>query len=162
MLRLATGAVRGKDAVAAAADGGTPVRLRWAAAAAVVSLPHLSSRPSAPTTQTGTDYGPFLANEPSPMHTTSLVDACTRKLVADWRYLRENVSGGHWCWRWGQCDGRSCRVVLALAWAGWKLQGLQSGAAACRAAGACYKAGSTPANALNAPPALPVCRQGSL
>lgn len=43
--------------------------------------------------QTGTDYGPFLANEPSPMHTTSLVDACTRKLVADWRYLRENVSG---------------------------------------------------------------------
>lgn len=44
--------------------------------------------------QTGTDYGPFLANEPSPMHTTTLVDCCTRKLVADWRYLRENV--GAW------------------------------------------------------------------
>ena len=44
--------------------------------------------------QTGTDYGPFLANEPSPMHTTTLVDCCTRKLVADWRYMRENVSRG--------------------------------------------------------------------
>jgi hypothetical protein len=42
--------------------------------------------------QTGTDYGPFLANAASPMHTTTLVDCCTRKLVADWRYLRENVS----------------------------------------------------------------------
>lgn len=44
--------------------------------------------------QTGTDYGPFLANEASPIHTTTLVDCCTRKLVADWRYLRENVSAG--------------------------------------------------------------------
>jgi hypothetical protein len=40
---------------------------------------------------TGTDYGPFLANEASPIHTTTLVDCCTRKLVADWRYLRENA-----------------------------------------------------------------------
>jgi hypothetical protein len=42
--------------------------------------------------QTGTDYGPFIANEPSPIHTTTLVDCCTRKLVADWQYMRQNVS----------------------------------------------------------------------
>ena len=76
----------------------TALSLRAAAAAppCAAALPP----PPAPTVapfplhlipQTGTDYGPFLANEPSPMHTTSLVDACTRKLVADWRYLRENV-----------------------------------------------------------------------
>ena len=47
--------------------------------------------------QTGTDYGPFLANEPSPIHTTTLVDCCTRKLVADWRYMRENVSKWRGC-----------------------------------------------------------------
>ncbi|KAI3431669.1 hypothetical protein D9Q98_004716 [Chlorella vulgaris] len=40
---------------------------------------------------TGTDYGPYLANEASPMHTTTLVDCCTRKLVADWKYMRENA-----------------------------------------------------------------------
>lgn len=44
-----------------------------------------------PSLQTGTDYGPFVANEPSPLQTSSLVDACTRKLVDDWRYLRENA-----------------------------------------------------------------------
>jgi hypothetical protein len=46
------------------------------------------------TEQTGTDYGPYLANEASPMHTTTLVDCCTRKLVADWKYMRENVRTG--------------------------------------------------------------------
>jgi V-type H+-transporting ATPase subunit d len=42
--------------------------------------------------QTGTDYGPYFANEPSPLHTTTIVECCTRKLVDDWRYLRVNVS----------------------------------------------------------------------
>ena len=56
------------------------------------------------------------------MSTASLVDACTRKLVADWRYLRENVRG---CWearaqpaagsaglpRWVM-PGASCLAVL--------------------------------------------------
>eukprot|EP00887_Chlorella_sp_A99_P000552 scaffold17.g552.t1 len=40
---------------------------------------------------TGTDYGPFVADEASPLHTTTIVDCCTRKLVADWKYLRENA-----------------------------------------------------------------------
>lgn len=41
---------------------------------------------------TGTDYGPYFANEPSPLHTTTIVDCCTRKLVDDWRYLRVNAA----------------------------------------------------------------------
>ena len=55
--------------------------------------------------QTGTDYGPFLANEASPMHTTTLVDCCTRKLVADWRYLRENVREDIWGRQLGPVQG---------------------------------------------------------
>ena len=41
--------------------------------------------------QTGTDYGPYLANEPSPLHTTTIVDRCTEKLVDDWNKMRANV-----------------------------------------------------------------------
>lgn len=41
--------------------------------------------------QTSTDYGPYLANEPSPLHTTTVVDRCTEKLVDDWNKLRMNV-----------------------------------------------------------------------
>eukprot|EP00889_Picochlorum_renovo_P007266 jgi/Picre1/34296/NNA_001769.t1 len=39
---------------------------------------------------TGTDYGEYVQNQPSPLMTTNLVDACTRK-VDDWTYLRENA-----------------------------------------------------------------------
>ena len=42
--------------------------------------------------QTSTDYGPYLANEPSPLHTTTIVDRCTEKLVDDWNKMRTNVS----------------------------------------------------------------------
>ena len=45
--------------------------------------------------QTSTDYGPYLANEPSPLHTTTVVDRCTEKLVDDWNKLRVNVSSSH-------------------------------------------------------------------
>ena len=41
--------------------------------------------------QTGTDYGPYLANEPSPLHTTTIVDRCTEKLVDDWNKMRAHV-----------------------------------------------------------------------
>ncbi len=41
--------------------------------------------------QTGTDYGPYLANEPSPLHTTTIVDRCTEKLMDDWNKMRTNV-----------------------------------------------------------------------
>ena len=41
--------------------------------------------------QTATDYGPYLANEPSPLHTTTIVDRCTEKLVDDWNKMRTNV-----------------------------------------------------------------------
>lgn len=41
--------------------------------------------------QTSTDYGPYLANEPSPLHTTTIVDRCTDKLVDDWNKMRTNV-----------------------------------------------------------------------
>lgn len=40
---------------------------------------------------TGTDYGPYLANVPSPLSTSSLVDACTEKLVDDWNRMRCNA-----------------------------------------------------------------------
>ncbi len=44
--------------------------------------------------QTSTDYGPYLANEPTPLHTTTIVDRCTEKLVDDWNKMRTNVSPG--------------------------------------------------------------------
>ena len=42
--------------------------------------------------QTSTDYGPYLANEASPLHTTTIVERCTEKLVDDWNKMRANVS----------------------------------------------------------------------
>lgn len=41
--------------------------------------------------QTGTDYGPYLANEPSPLHTSSIVDCCTRRLADAWYAMRCNA-----------------------------------------------------------------------
>lgn len=40
---------------------------------------------------TGTDYGEYVQNQPSPLMTTTLVEACTQKLVDDWAYLRQNA-----------------------------------------------------------------------
>ncbi|EFJ21507.1 hypothetical protein SELMODRAFT_96980 [Selaginella moellendorffii] len=34
-----------------------------------------------------TDYGPYLQNEPSPLHTTNIVERCTQKLVDDYNSL---------------------------------------------------------------------------
>jgi len=42
--------------------------------------------------QSSTDYGPYLANEASPLHTTTIVERCTEKLVDDWNKMRANVS----------------------------------------------------------------------
>ena len=41
--------------------------------------------------QTGTDYGPYLANEASPLFTATIVERCTEKLVDDWNKMRANV-----------------------------------------------------------------------
>jgi hypothetical protein len=38
--------------------------------------------------QTATDYGAYLANEASPLFTSTIVDRCTRKLVDDWNMMR--------------------------------------------------------------------------
>jgi len=38
--------------------------------------------------QTGTDYGPYLANVAPPLHTTVIVDSCTRRLADTWEALR--------------------------------------------------------------------------
>ncbi len=38
----------------------------------------------------GTDYGDFLQNEPSPLHTTTIAEKCTQKLVEEFEYLRAN------------------------------------------------------------------------
>jgi len=35
-----------------------------------------------------TDYGDFLQNEPPPLHTTTIAEKCTEKLVAEFEYLR--------------------------------------------------------------------------
>lgn len=40
----------------------------------------------------GTDYGPHVADVASPLHTSTLLEACTRRLVAAWQQLRENAS----------------------------------------------------------------------
>jgi len=37
-----------------------------------------------------TTYGDFLVNEPSPLHTTTLAEKCTVKMVEDFDYLRTN------------------------------------------------------------------------
>lgn len=37
---------------------------------------------------TASDYGPYIANEPSPLHTATIVEKCTQKLVDDWNYMR--------------------------------------------------------------------------
>lgn len=39
-----------------------------------------------------TDYGAFLANEASPLYTSTIVERCTQKLVADWNYMRCQAS----------------------------------------------------------------------
>ncbi|KDN51307.1 putative vacuolar atp synthase subunit D [Tilletiaria anomala UBC 951] len=38
-----------------------------------------------------TDYGNFLANEPSPISTSTIAEKATRKLVAEFEYLRQNA-----------------------------------------------------------------------
>eukprot|EP00897_Mesotaenium_endlicherianum_P007216 jgi/Mesen1/6522/ME000332S05524 len=40
---------------------------------------------------TGTDYGPSLQNEPSPLHTTTIVEKCTQKLVDDYSHMRTHA-----------------------------------------------------------------------
>ena len=76
-----------------------PTRRKRAAAEARAScrqtLPHsnptpyaINTHPPTYTTQTATDYGPYLANEASPLFTSTIVDRCTRKLVDDWKAMR--------------------------------------------------------------------------
>jgi V-type H+-transporting ATPase subunit d len=38
-----------------------------------------------------TDYGDFLQNEPSPLHTTTIKDKCVEKMVNEFNYLRYNA-----------------------------------------------------------------------
>jgi hypothetical protein len=39
-----------------------------------------------------TDYGDFLQNEPSPLHTTTIAEKCTERMVRDFNYLRANAT----------------------------------------------------------------------
>ena len=41
--------------------------------------------------QTGTDYGPYLANEAPPLQTAAIVDCCTRRLADVWHDMRCNA-----------------------------------------------------------------------
>ena len=41
--------------------------------------------------QTSSDYGAYLANEASPLVTTTIVEKCTQKLVEDWNKMRAQV-----------------------------------------------------------------------
>lgn len=38
-----------------------------------------------------TDYGDFLANEPSPIHTTTIAEKCTQKLVNEFNHMRSQA-----------------------------------------------------------------------
>jgi V-type H+-transporting ATPase subunit d len=40
-----------------------------------------------------TDYGNFLANEPSPISTSTIAEKATGKMVAEFDYLRSNAVG---------------------------------------------------------------------
>ncbi|KAG0538232.1 hypothetical protein BDA96_03G217500 [Sorghum bicolor] len=40
---------------------------------------------------TATEYGPYLQNEPSPLHTTTIVEKCTLKLVDEYKHMIDNV-----------------------------------------------------------------------
>ena len=48
--------------------------------------------------QSATDYGPYVQNLASPLHTTTLVEACTQLLVDQWLYLRANVRQTNMCY----------------------------------------------------------------
>jgi len=50
--------------------------------------PHPPRNHATPTPQTASDYGTYLANEASPLFTSTIVDRCTRKLVDDWNAMR--------------------------------------------------------------------------
>ena len=39
-----------------------------------------------------TDYGDFLANEPSPIHTTTIAEKCTEKLVKEFIHVRSQAT----------------------------------------------------------------------
>jgi len=39
----------------------------------------------------GTSYGDFLENEPSPLHTTTIAEKCTLKMVEEFEFLRANA-----------------------------------------------------------------------
>lgn len=41
--------------------------------------------------QTGTDYGAYLVNEAPPLHTTAIVDGCTRRLADTWQLMRAHA-----------------------------------------------------------------------
>jgi hypothetical protein len=41
--------------------------------------------------QTSSDYGAYLANEASPLYTSTIVERCTEKLVDDWHAMRCQV-----------------------------------------------------------------------
>eukprot|EP00878_Enallax_costatus_P040638 GHUV01046968.1.p1 GENE.GHUV01046968.1~~GHUV01046968.1.p1 ORF type:complete len:155 (-),score=5.39 GHUV01046968.1:75-539(-) len=47
--------------------------------------------PAGMLSQTATDYGSYLANEASPLYTSTIVDRCTQKLVEDWNAMRCQV-----------------------------------------------------------------------
>lgn len=40
-----------------------------------------------------TDYGSFLANEPSPLATSTIAEKATAKLVDEFNYIRSNAEG---------------------------------------------------------------------
>lgn len=56
---------------------------------------HADARPCAAAVDfkmqlSATDYGNFLANEPSPISTSTIADKATAKLVDEFNYLRSN------------------------------------------------------------------------
>jgi hypothetical protein len=72
---------------------------------ALVCGPHSSCWCVLPTccAQTATDYGSYLANEASPLYTSTIVDRCTQKLVEDWNAMRCQVRDRAACLRAHVC-----------------------------------------------------------
>ena len=62
-----------------------------------------------------TDYGPYLANEPSPLHAATIVEKCTAKLVEEWNHLRCQARACHAPAPPRRSRGRAWQAVEPLA-----------------------------------------------
>ena len=104
-----------------------------------------------------TDYGPYLANEPSPLHPATIVEKCTQKLVDEWNHLRCQV---RFQWRPAcACDSQAGCGVVHCARAGVRIAAPPAPGAPGRASNPSQRLGRTfPTSACPLTHTRPLCR----